>query len=175
MTNSLIFDITPLMETATGTRELYSFDMPLDFENIKVTSHTTGKVEIMKIEDGFNANVTNLDLKVEVLCKRCLKKISQNIHIDMTERQFFMHKPESVDDENDLYLVNKKDLTIDLGEFLRQEIILHFPSIPVCSKSCKGLCPTCGKDKNKKDCNCSEQKMEEYKPLAILKKLIKNK
>ncbi|MEK7085982.1 MAG: DUF177 domain-containing protein, partial [Patescibacteria group bacterium] len=64
---------------------------------------------------------------------------------------------------------------IDLGEFLRQEIILHFPLIPVCSKSCKGLCPTCGKDKNKEDCDCPKRETEGYKPLAVLKKLIKNK
>jgi len=175
MTNSIIFDISPLMETATGTRELYSFDMPIDFENIKIKSHITGKTEMMKIEDGFNAKVTDINVGVEVICKRCLKKFSQNIHIAATERQFLMHKPVNIEDENDLYMVNKKDLTIDLGEFLRQEIILHFPLDPVCSKSCKGLCPICGKDKNKEDCDCPKQEIEGYKPLAVLKKLIKNK
>ncbi|MBI5754496.1 DUF177 domain-containing protein [Candidatus Peregrinibacteria bacterium] len=163
------------MDKPTGTRETYSFEIPLEFENVPLSSNISGKVEIMKIEEGFNAKITEVKTTLELVCHKCLKKISQDVNVDMAERQFLMERPAEVRDENDLYLVHKKDLTIDLGEFLRQEIILHFPLIPVCSKSCKGLCSVCGKDRNKKNCHCREEKIEEEKPLAILKQLLKNK
>ncbi len=175
--SSLIFNLAPLMEASTGSRETYSFEVPLEFEGVTLNSNTSGKVEIMKIEDGFNAKVTDLKVMVECECDRCLKKTDKEVVVEMAERQYLMTPPdESTEkvDVNDVYLVHKKDQTIDIGEFLRQEIILHFPLIPVCSKSCKGLCPVCGKDRNKKDCHCKIVEFEEeYKPLAALKDLLK--
>ena len=170
--SSLVFDVSSLMESPAGSREVYSFELPLEYEGINLTSNTSGKVEIMKIEDGFNARITDLKVNVGVACDKCLKKIDQEIVITAIERQYLIAAPETVEDTLDLYLVHQKDQTIDLGEFLRQEIILHFPLIPVCSKSCKGLCPICGTDRNKKDCHCKPEEIEEYKPLAALKDLL---
>ncbi len=42
----------------------------------------------------------------------------------------------------------------DLTEELRECIILSFPSNPLCSADCKGLCPRCGADLNKGKCSC---------------------
>ena len=42
----------------------------------------------------------------------------------------------------------------DLTEELRECIILCFPSNPLCSEDCKGLCPHCGADLNKGPCAC---------------------
>ncbi|EKD49946.1 MAG: hypothetical protein ACD_63C00003G0001, partial [uncultured bacterium] len=41
--------------------------------------------------------------------------------------------------QKDLSYVDVKNWTLDITEFLRQEIILHFPLIPVCSTRCKGI------------------------------------
>ena len=81
---------------------------------------------------------------------------------------FFPAIPKILGDQEDVFLINKKDMTVDLSEVLRQEILLHFPLIPVCSKSCKGLCPKCGIDLNKKTCECKKETTAD-KPLAILK------
>jgi uncharacterized protein len=43
---------------------------------------------------------------------------------------------------------------IDLGEEIRQEIILSSPAKVLCSKSCKGICPGCGANLNKEKCKC---------------------
>jgi uncharacterized protein len=45
---------------------------------------------------------------------------------------------------------------LDLTEELREAIILALPGYPVCSKACKGLCMTCGKNLNKENCTCHE-------------------
>jgi uncharacterized metal-binding protein YceD (DUF177 family) len=44
--------------------------------------------------------------------------------------------------------------SVDLTGDMREAIILAFPSYPVCSSDCKGLCPQCGANKNVSDCNC---------------------
>lgn len=175
MNEVLRFDIASLLKETTGQNEVYSFDGPVKFDGIDVKSNAVGKVEIMKLDDSLNARVEDFTIKLGFLCDKCLKKITTEIHIKHTERRFFLEKPEVIEDENDLFLVDKKHLIIDLSEMLKQEIILHFPIISVCSKSCKGLCPVCGKDLNKSGCKCEilDSSMAEQKPLAKLKDLLK--
>ena len=43
---------------------------------------------------------------------------------------------------------------VDLTEDIREDIILGFPSYPVCSPECKGLCFQCGADLNRGACSC---------------------
>ena len=45
---------------------------------------------------------------------------------------------------------------LDLTEEVREAIIFALPSYPVCSKTCKGLCMTCGKNLNTGTCACHE-------------------
>lgn len=44
--------------------------------------------------------------------------------------------------------------SVDLTEDVREDIILNFPSCPVCSPECRGLCFQCGADLNKGPCSC---------------------
>lgn len=41
---------------------------------------------------------------------------------------------------------------IDLRPVVRELLVLAIPMAPVCSESCKGLCPTCGADLNHASC-----------------------
>jgi uncharacterized protein len=46
---------------------------------------------------------------------------------------------------------------VDLTGEVREAIILAFPGYPVCRETCKGLCPTCGKNLNDGPCGCRKQ------------------
>lgn len=169
---ALKFDVAALLTAPTGTRELYSFKGPVVFEDIKTSSEIEGKIEIMRLDDGVNAKVTGVTIKMAFKCTKCLKNFVQEILITMAERQFLLDKPAIIDDPSDLFLIDRKNLDIDLTEVLRQEIILHFPLVPVCSKSCLGICPICGKGRNQAKCGCKDQQtLQENKPLSDLKKL----
>lgn len=169
---ALKFNVGSLIESTTGVRDLYSFEGPVLFDGINTKSIIKGKLELMRIDDGINVKVSNVEIKVSFRCSKCLKNYIQKIIIKMAERQFLLKEPTQVDDPADLFLIDRKALTIDLTEGLRQEIILHFPSIPVCSKSCLGLCPVCGHNKNKEKCKCAiRQGPPENKPLSDLKKI----
>ncbi|MBI4057299.1 MAG: DUF177 domain-containing protein [Elusimicrobia bacterium] len=43
---------------------------------------------------------------------------------------------------------------IDVGDEVRQSLILSVPSKPLCRESCLGLCPRCGQNLNDKLCQC---------------------
>lgn len=175
MNKTLIFDVSTLLSKETGVTEVYSFNGPVKFEDIELEPNLSGKVEIMRIDDGFNVVVKGASASLRLLCEKCLEDFTAKIKVDSAERQFLLKKPKILDDPNDFYPVDKKHLTLDLTEMLRQEIILHSPTTQVCSTRCKGICPHCGKNRNKEKCKCkiTEKPLTTTKPLAELKKLLK--
>lgn len=43
---------------------------------------------------------------------------------------------------------------VDLTGEIRESILLTFPVHPVCRSDCRGLCPQCGANRNRKPCRC---------------------
>lgn len=60
--------------------------------------------------------------------------------------------------------------SLDLDEFLREQILLALPMFPHCSETCQGLCPVCGADLNEKRCGCERVEIDpRLEPLKVLK------
>lgn len=175
MSNSaLIFDISELLNSSTGTRENYSISGDFSFEDFEEAVSVDSKVEIMRIEKGFNVSLQGFVADVEMRCSKCLCDFTAPISFDGDERQFHMEEPEQVGDPQESFLVDTKAQKIDITDMLRQEIILHLPLIPVCSDNCKGICYSCGTNLNKKQCDCViVEPHEEHKPFSQLKDLLK--
>ncbi|MBI2495116.1 MAG: DUF177 domain-containing protein [Candidatus Omnitrophica bacterium] len=49
------------------------------------------------------------------------------------------------------YRVQPTDM-VDITDDIRQEVILAYPTVPLCQPGCKGLCPSCGQDLNVASC-----------------------
>lgn len=97
---------------------------------------------------------------VELKCSRCLKDFDKAIDINVDVAYHSLsdlkgeEKYEIKEDELDTGFY--RDDEIDLDELLSEQIILNIPMKPLCSESCKGLCPRCGKDLNIETCNCEK-------------------
>lgn len=59
------------------------------------------------------------------------------------------------------------DVVVD--DEVRQNILLALPPQPLCRPSCRGLCPTCGVNRNTKACGCSG--ITRGNPFDVLKNL----
>ncbi len=46
---------------------------------------------------------------------------------------------------------------IDILSDVREALILAIPMVHLCRHDCKGLCPTCGKNLNREQCDCHEE------------------
>jgi len=175
--NGYIFHVGEIINAEQGTRVKFDLDEKEHFEiddKIEFKPSLKAKLTFMTLEDGIHVNVEDFSLSVKAVCSKCLINFNQKIIIPQMERVYFTEKQRGREvDDYDTFYVDMKNLTIDLREFFRQEIILHFPQVPVCLKSCKGLCASCGKNMNKEKCKCKTVE-EETRPLAALKKLSKN-
>ena len=55
---------------------------------------------------------------------------------------------------------------IDMHDLVREQVLLALPEKPLCSRSCKGLCPICGADLNTEVCECTDTALDPR--LAVL-------
>ena len=77
-------------------------------------------------------------------------------------------RAKELDDEiTDVYAYGES--VIDLVEMVRDKLLLSIPLQPHCAAGCKGLCPSCGVNRNAVHCQCAEEKLGS--PFELLKEL----
>lgn len=107
----------------------------------------------------------NMHFTVDTECARCLDEIHREFDI---EKIYFIREDEWQNDELEIELTRNGQL--DLSEFVYSEIVLEVPSVIVCSETCEGLCPVCGR---RKPCSCRHETSDGTDPrLSILKQLL---
>lgn len=136
-------------------------DFPdLEFVNrdIEIKDYVQLDLEIYNTRDSFVVEGV-MEAELILSCSRCLKKYSSPIKLDISEDVL----KSDMEDEEELYL---DDIIVD-------NIILYLPMKPLCSEDCKGLCPQCGQDLNKGDCDCEVETVDPR--LAKLKEFYNDK
>ena len=49
---------------------------------------------------------------------------------------------------------------IGLEDLAKEQLYLSLPLKPICTPTCKGLCPTCGANRNLDDCGCASDDVD---------------
>jgi uncharacterized protein len=109
--------------------------------------------------DIFVRGSMNALLKLQ--CSRCLKEFEHKVNSTIDIVYNTMEAPSAVKEKeltqeegNTQYLAGDE---IDINGVLVEQLSLDMPTQPVCSESCKGLCPKCGRDLNQgKKCSCPD-------------------
>lgn len=79
-------------------------------------------------------------------CRRCLGRAEGRVRAEVWEVFEEEHDPEQT------YPLQGDQ--IDLEPMARDAVLLDLPLAPLCKVGCRGLCPTCGADRNVGDCAC---------------------
>jgi uncharacterized protein len=136
-----------------------------------------GHVEVV---DGATVHVRGrLDGAVEIDCGRCLERYPLTLgqELDLFYLPGAASQPEAQEEDVEL---SDRDVVVgfyegdrlDLGEVLREQIILGLPLKPLCREGCRGLCPTCGKNRNTSACGCPPAEEPGDPRLEPLRKLV---
>ena len=103
-----------------------------------------------------------LEGSILALCDRCLETFSHGLK---TSFHLFLALQHSETGEAEVELIEEemevdfiKGDEIDLNDVVREQIYLSLPMKSLCSESCLGLCPLCGKNLNKGICQCKVEK-----------------
>lgn len=113
-------------------------------------------------------------------CSRCLNRFPYRVREPRLEVELMpaIAKPGGVERE-----LERAELDVEFYEgeefepldFIREQILLSVPMIPLHSPDCRGLCPVCGTNLNEKECGCARDMEREPGPFAGLKDLLTKK
>jgi uncharacterized protein len=148
-----------------------SNEFPFDFEKIKVADDLElrgfrGSAIVGRTPQGLLVS-GEFECTFKVECVRCLREFDTTVSWEMTE--LFAFNEKSVTESG---LILPDDAQINLAPLIRDYALTEVPISPVCKPDCKGLCPTCGQDLNKKDCGHRADTNDS--PFSALKDLLKN-
>ncbi len=99
----------------------------------------------------------------ETRCDRCLKPLE--IPLDLPTNTLLA---EALENEESDDIVLLEDGGVDLDELFTTVCVLSWDGKHLCSESCKGLCPKCGKDLNEGPCGCGKELDPRFAVLAKL-------
>ena len=147
------------------------FEFQMDFSDLEFNGekpvtkpvHVTGRVRNVAdalVLEGEAATTLSLH------CDRCWEPFEE-------EKVFSLDvllATEVENEDSDIVLLDGHE--IDLGELVREAVVLDMDTKHLCSENCKGLCSGCGVDLNHEDCRC---KPEVDPRLASLAKLLEDK
>jgi uncharacterized metal-binding protein YceD (DUF177 family) len=105
--------------------------------------------------------------ELESVCARCLEPA--RVRIDVPVAVTFV-SADADDEDDDPDVVAFQGGEIDLGEEIRNELLLAVPINPLCRESCRGLCEVCGENRNLSACTCKSAPAATA-PFATLAKL----
>ncbi|MCU0289125.1 MAG: DUF177 domain-containing protein [Acidobacteria bacterium] len=119
-------------------------------ENIDYHLHLSRENEKIKAKGHIHTTIS-------IQCVRCLEpvavKIDSPIDIILLPAKLIDQTAESLDEEHMEYIFFEGNC-IDVTKILMEQINLFIPVKPLCSPSCKGLCPQCGVNLNREQCQC---------------------
>ncbi|NOZ04746.1 MAG: DUF177 domain-containing protein [Chloroflexi bacterium] len=149
------FNIGQLLKQPVGAVRHYTVDEDMSWLEPEAHCSSTlqGKISLLRVVDGILC-IGDLTCQVELACGRCLEPYSQEVNFTFEEE--FHEVAQALDDEDvedpSLFLVEQNIL--DASEVVRQNLLLAFPTRPLCRPDCKGLCRSCGENRNLRTCDC---------------------
>jgi uncharacterized protein len=129
---------------------------------------TAGRAELIREHHGGHHSIDDirligkLDGRVEVSCARCLEPVE----IPIARSFDLLYRPLVAEKGSDEVAINEAETEIgyysgegmDLEDSLREQILLAVPIKTLCRYDCKGLCFTCGANRNQQLCDCPPAK-----------------
>lgn len=118
----------------------------------------------------------SLSVPVSLTCSRCLTEFGWTVSSQFTI--FFREEQGGGPAEEEEVELAERDLVsatfqgdeIDLLPEIGEQVALTVPLKPLCRESCKGLCPSCGGDRNTTACACGQEpKLSKFSALKDFK------
>jgi len=149
-----------------------AFD-PQDSE-YRVAAPAELSLDVQKLAAGAFAVAGRVSATLHVECSRCIEpfEVPVNAAFDLRYLPASDNTGEAEQEvgEEDLTTAFYREGMLDLIDLMREQFVLALPMKPLCTEDCRGLCPHCGTNLNKSQCDCAA-KWEDPR-LAQLKSLL---
>jgi uncharacterized protein len=127
-------------------------DAFVSFSKVPEGEHVTITGVVEPVHQGLLVTAT-IKTTWQGSCVRCLEQAEGPIEVDVVE----LFEEEGQGEEDTYHLSGD---ILDLSELVKDFVVLELPVVPLCSKSCKGLCVNCGQNLNEEACSCSKDEID---------------
>lgn len=136
----------------------------LDRPELVELSPVHWKGQVIHVDPDFFLRA-HLSYEQTLNCNRCLAPIHEPVDSDV-ELMIRVESPgkgpaahggEHELKEDDFGTLYVEDEVLETRPILIEQLQLNIPMKPLCTPDCKGLCPTCGIDRNTGSCDCAEE------------------
>ena len=128
--------------------------------------NTSGRAEVLHEHRGPKDIVADIRLRgnfagrFQVPCARCVEPVEIPLEADFD----LIFRPAAADSESTERSITAPETEIGyylkdsllLEDVLREQVLLSLPVRTLCKPDCKGLCPSCGANRNSQTCTCEE-------------------
>lgn len=114
-------------------------------------------------------------------CSRCLDPYpfaaTSSFHVRFQPRPVVSEESDEVEitqpEELDVEFYSER--TVPLRDLAIEQVQLSIPMKPLCTENCLGLCPECGRNRNKEACTCAPATDERWGALADIRNQLAKK
>lgn len=105
---------------------------------------------------------------LDLPCARCLEPQPIEREVEVAELFTDPARREPDDEDDPGYELIDDATALDLTTLVRDALLVDLPVRIVCREGCRGLCPTCGADRNRTDCGHDREQAADprWAPLA---------
>lgn len=153
------WNVAQLLKEPIGSTRSYDIvaSVPADEAELSLERPLAGHISMLRTNRGILVE-GRLSGAAVVECSRCLRPVALPVTIELEEE--FQPTVDVVRgtylpvEEEDAALLIDEHHILDIGEVVRQAVLLEIPMQVLCRPDCAGLCQTCGKDLNEGPCDC---------------------
>ncbi len=159
----MVFHIDPSMKDSVSAVDVRLLGIPVEAgydAGYTIDEPVELNAKARSLRDGVEMEGT-ISGAIHTQCARCLCDVEYPVNIEFCE--FF-----SEEGGEEVYPIVDDDIPMD--RMILEAISLSLPNRIICREDCKGLCPVCGCDLNKEQCDCSTNN-EKDSPFSQLKGL----
>lgn len=144
-------------------------------EDYRVVAPVAVSLDVEKAGSDVFRVTGRAETRLELDCGRCLEAFE--VPVDARFELRYVPAEQNQGDEereiaeDDLTTAFYREGSLDVIEMLREQFQLALPMKPLCLEACRGLCPECGTNLNREQCDCTRE--WEDPRLAPLKSLLK--
>ena len=133
--------------------------------------HAVGSAELLPESGGQLRVWGSYTVEMVALCDRCLARV----RFPLQEKFDLYYLPASDVPAEEEVKIDSGEAEIgfyedglELEDILREQVLLALPMQRVCSETCKGICPGCGKNRNETACDCKPEADDRWGALRNL-------
>jgi uncharacterized protein len=157
LNGSMLLDLSRIRTPLEHYEKTYQADAFRADDSFRVAAPVALAFDIRKDKQTFQLS-GRVQTTLELPCSRCLEPFTWPVDAPFDLR-YLPHVANTAADEHE---IQEDDMStafyendeIDLGQLMHEQFLLSLPMKPLCGEGCRGLCPVCGTNLNRGDCDC---------------------